>query len=61
MRVEKGSTVPEVNTCAVTEAVPEVHAAAAEVVALSAASAAVGPGIAEVGSKTGGKLAEGAG
>lgn len=63
MRVEKGSTVPEVNTCAVMEAVPEVHAAAAAevAVALSAASVAVGPGTAEVGSKTGGKPAEGTG
>lgn len=56
--VEKENTVPEVNIFAVVEEVPEVHISVAEVAALSAASVAVMPGIAETGSKTGGKPAE---
>lgn len=61
MPVEKENTVPEVNIFAVMEEVPEVRTSVAEVVALSASSAAALPGIAETGSKTGGKPAEDAG
>lgn len=59
--VEKENTVPEVNIFAVMDEVPEVDISVVEVAALSAASVAVVPGIAETGSKTGGKPAEGAG
>lgn len=59
--VEKENNVPEVNIFAVMEEVPEVHISVAEEVALLAASVAVVPGIAETGSRTGGKPAEDAG
>lgn len=59
--VEKESNVPEVNTSAVMEEVPEVQISAGEEAALQAASVAAGPGTAEMGSRTGGTPAGDAG